>query len=59
MIDRPDHIVIETMMRYGGSFAKSLAYAARFADPENLEKIKKTWPEYWQKYSEMAQEENK
>ena len=59
VIDKPDHVVLETMMRYGGSFAKSLAYAARFADQENLNRIKSTWPELWAKYSAMAQEESK
>ena len=59
MIDKPDHVVLETMMRYGGSFARALAQAARFADPENLKRIKATWPELWAKYSAMAQEESK
>lgn len=43
--------VIEAMEKYGGSFVRALASAARHADPENLQKIKDTWPDYWAKYS--------
>lgn len=49
--------VIEAMKKYGGSFASHLAQAASCADAENLEKIKATWPEYWQRYTEMAEGE--
>lgn len=42
------------MQAYGGSFVKYIGMAARNADPQNLQKIKDTWPEYWAKYSEMA-----
>lgn len=47
--------VIEAMEKYGGSFVVALAQAARRADSTNLQKIKDTWPEYWQQYTEMAQ----
>lgn len=49
--------VIDAMEKYGGSFVKSLAQAARQADHINLAKIKATWPEYWKQYSEMVKEE--
>jgi hypothetical protein len=49
-----DLSVIETMTRYGGSFAKALAEAARRADDDNLGRIKAAWPEYWQKYLELS-----
>lgn len=41
---------IETMHQRGGNFARALAHAAAAADPENLQKIKATWPELWEKY---------
>ncbi len=40
---------------YGGSFVKLLGALARQADPENLAKIKHTWPEYWAKYQRMGE----
>ena len=46
-----DQRIIENMISYGGSFVKSLGLAARNADPDNLRRIKETWPEYWFKYS--------
>lgn len=49
-----DLAVIEAMEKYGGSFVVALAKAARRADSDNLAKIKATWPEYWQQYTEMA-----
>lgn len=49
-----DYRVVEAMEKYGGSFVKALAEAARRADSTNLAKIKATWPEYWQQYTEMA-----
>lgn len=46
--------VIEAMETYGGSFVKALAECARRADAINLQKIKDTWADYWQQYTEMA-----
>lgn len=46
--------VIECMERYGGSFVVALAQAARRADATNLAKIKETWANYWQQYTQMA-----
>lgn len=47
--------VITTMQVYGGRFVQALAEAARWAEVENLAKLKATWPEYWLKYSQMAE----
>ena len=48
---------IESMHRRGGAFARALAHAAAAADPENLAKIKATWPEPWEKYAKWKTEE--
>lgn len=49
-----DELVIEAMMRFGGSFVSALGQAAMYADPENLRRMKRTWPEYWERYEAMA-----
>ena len=51
-----DYYTIEAMSQYGGSFVTSLANLARFADPNNLYKIKMTWSEYWAEYEKMGKE---
>lgn len=53
-MNEQDFKVIEAMEKYGGSFAKALAECARRADAVNLAKIKATWRNYWQEYTEMA-----
>lgn len=45
----------DAMEKYGGSFVKALANAARAADATNLLKIKTAFPEEWGKYEEMGQ----
>lgn len=52
-----DYKVISAMRTYGGSFVKALATCAAHADASNLDKIKTTWPNYWQEYTRMALEE--
>lgn len=42
---------IENMHQRGGNFARALAHAAAAADPENLQKIKSTWPDMWDRYA--------
>jgi hypothetical protein len=42
---------IENMHQRGGNFARALAHAAAAADPENLQKIKGTWPDMWEGYA--------
>jgi hypothetical protein len=51
-----DRQIINTMMEYGGSFVRKLGAAALVADPENLAKIKATWPDYWSQYARMAKQ---
>lgn len=46
--------VIRAMRVYGGGFVSALAEAARNADEENLQRIKKAFPEYWERYKNMA-----
>lgn len=52
-----DYKVVNAMLRYGGSFVQSLAACARRADASNLAKIKATWPDYWQEYTNFAKRE--
>lgn len=47
---------IEAMAKYGGSFVKALAEAARRADRTNLIRIQLTWPEYWNQYQEKGKQ---
>ena len=51
-----DRQIINTMMEYGGSFVRKLGAAALVADQQNLNRIKATWPEYWDQYSRMAKQ---
>jgi len=44
------------MMEYGGSFVRKLGAAALVADQQNLNRIKSTWPEYWEQYTRMAKQ---
>lgn len=53
-MNEQDHRVVKAMALYGGGFVKKLAAAAERADPINLQKIKDTWPEYWEIYTDMA-----
>lgn len=46
--------VIRAMRIYGGSFVQALGLAALYADTTNLQLIKSTWPQYWNRYAEMA-----
>lgn len=50
-----DYYTLRAMSIYGGSFVKALAVLAWSADPNNLEKIKGTWPEYWSEYQKMGE----
>lgn len=51
-MNEQDYKTVENMERYGGSFVKALAECARHADHTNLKKLKNTFSEYWEKYSE-------
>lgn len=47
--------MIESMLKYGGSFVKALAESMLSADAENYRKLIMTFPEYCQTYREMSQ----
>jgi len=49
--------VANAMIQYGGSFVKALGKALSHADWINQQKIKNTWPEYWQQYKNMGEKE--
>lgn len=49
-----DMKVVEAMEKYGGSFVQALAVCFRRADANNLAKLKATFSEYWEQYTEMA-----
>ena len=46
--------IIETMRIYGGGFASALAVAASHADDDNLVRLKRAFPDYWQVFESMA-----
>lgn len=48
-------MVVSGMKKYGGSFVKGLGQALLCADHINTKKIKKTWPELWEKYLKMEE----
>ena len=46
-----DYLILEAMTIYGGSFVKTLAWAAQRADSENYAKLKAAFPELWDSYA--------
>ena len=54
-MSRDDIYITEAMIYKGGSFAKKLAEAFRVADPDNQQRIRLEWPEYWAAYSARSQ----
>lgn len=54
MANDRDIWTIDAMEDMGGSFVKQLGALARRADPQNLEKIKMTWPQYWEEYEQAG-----
>jgi len=46
--------VINAMRKRGGSFVKALAETYVLADPDNRERIKDAFPEYWMRYLQIA-----
>lgn len=46
--------IIEAMSQYGGSFAKAIANAAKFADNDNYNKLKQAFPELWERYESFV-----
>lgn len=49
-----DDEITETMVRFGGGFVAHLGRLFRFADPANQQRLKRAFPEYWQRYDELA-----
>ena len=46
--------VSEAMIKYGGSFVNKLGQLLQSADHVNAEKIKTTWPQYWNDYKAFS-----
>ena len=46
--------IIEAMSKYGGSFAKAIANAAKFADDNNYNTLKQAFPELWERYEKLV-----
>ena len=42
------------MSKYGGSFAKAVANAAKFADDNNYNTLKRSFPELWERYESFV-----
>ena len=49
-----DFRIIEAMSKYCGSFAKSIANAAKLADDNNYNKLKQAFPELWERYESFV-----
>ena len=45
-----DFATVEMMERYGGSFMRALANACKYADEQNLERIKFVWRSDWERF---------
>ncbi|MFA6158878.1 MAG: hypothetical protein WC763_04650 [Candidatus Paceibacterota bacterium] len=50
-----DYWTLEAMRKFGGGFVKALGNAGAQADKNNLERLKKAWPEYWKEYEHMGE----
>lgn len=48
-----DNATLDEMEARGGSFIRALAKAARYADDENLSRIKTVWQDDWLYYQRM------
>ena len=42
------------MKRFGGGFIAALGQALDHADPNNTQRIKDSWPGYWNQYLKMG-----
>ncbi|MCD6163155.1 MAG: hypothetical protein J7K40_12185 [candidate division Zixibacteria bacterium] len=47
--------VAKMMIKHGGGFVQHMGEALIHADADNAERIKKAFPEYWEKYLEMSE----
>jgi hypothetical protein len=50
-------LVANAMRQYGGNFVQKLGACISAADSTNAQKLKDAFPEYWEKYLEIGQEE--
>ena len=58
MTDRDEVLIVaENMSEFGGSFVKLLGETLLLADDNNVERIKKAFPEYWVKYKNFKNKE--
>ena len=46
--------MVEAMRTYGGGFVKALAECFLRADPQNLARLERAFPEYVEEYKRMA-----
>ena len=49
-----DEDTIGAMLQFGGGFVVQLARLYQSADANNRARIQAAWPEYWQRYTELA-----
>ena len=57
LIQSQSKIVSENMIKYGGSFVRNIGEALRHADGFNVIKVYTAWPDYWNKYFKMGEQE--
>jgi len=50
-----DFEITRAMVRYGGSFTSRLGQLFQAGDPDNQARLKAAFPEYWEKYAELAE----
>ena len=56
MIDQDEKVLVaQAMIEYGGGFVKQLGVALMLADMDNQQKIKDTWPEYWEEFKKKGE----
>ena len=46
--------VMMAMKKHGGGFVRALGHAIAQSDSENCRRIKAAFPEYWAKYTDLA-----
>lgn len=49
-----DYEITDAMIVYGGGFVRGLAHLFTLADPQNQERLKNAFPDYWQQYADLA-----
>jgi len=56
-MNEQDCKTVKAMECYGGSFAQALANCCKYADSNNLSKIKSTWNGMWEMYEGFSRRE--